>query len=400
MAEFANPYQLSKVLAGVLKALPIKRTIWVQSFFEGTAPTNLDTVNFDQEYGTKNVMGMFAVPTADVDPVKLPMFGHKELKFAYAKEAIDSDDFSQLNTRQIGDPLGQVNILANKAARFARKAALAEQRLENLFEKVGTSIWLYGGYEASSEKFPQMIYDFGRTVITTAAQLKGSEALDLIPSVNLTTSAVTSPWGTTVLPVVATDSGAPSYTAGEKAWTKALVTAGTATPVKDVTKMIQTCNERALAAAVHMSDDAYDVFNFDILTNYKDAASTIVLTTQKVELEVTPILKVIKGLTFRRYWTLSNGQVVPIYTYNGVYHDRTTGAETKYIGSGWVTVIPDMGGLKIHVRIQHPDANWEAMERYLHYWKNGKTGREEWELHTAFLMGHTGIDSVVTWKVA
>ena len=133
---FATPYDRQKILAGVLKALPVKRTVWAQSFFTESPPTNKETVNFDQEYGTKNVIGMFVSPTVDADPVKLGTFGHKELRFAYAKEAIDSDDFDILNSRQIGQDFGNVNVLANKAARFALKSALVEQRIENQFEKV------------------------------------------------------------------------------------------------------------------------------------------------------------------------------------------------------------------------------------------------------------------------
>lgn len=396
---FATPYDRQKILAGVLKALPVKRTNFIQSFFTEMPPTNNDTVNFDQEYGTKNVIGMFVSPTIDADPVKLPTFGHKELRFAYAKEAIDSDDFAQLNSRQIGQQFGQVNIEANKAARFAWKAAKVEERFENLFEKCTAGILLYGGYEAKSEKFPQMIYDFGRTKATLGSELKGANKLSLIPSVNLTAAAVTFPWGGTALPVVATDGGV-SYTQGEKVWTNALVTAGTAHPVEDITLMVQTCNERRTASAIIMSSDVYPVFEFDVNTNYINAAKTEYLVSSTVELVVKPQLETVKGLTFRRMWMFENGTSVPIYTYNGVYNDRDTGVESKYIPNGWVIVIPDSGGIKVHGRILHPDAGWQAMPRYTHYWKNSKTGREEWEVHTSFLFGHTDIDAVVAWKVA
>lgn len=395
--EFLNPYEAKKVLSGVLKAMPIKRPNWVQSFFRDLPPTNKKTVNFDQEYGTKNVMGQFVSPKVDADFVKLPTFGHKELVFSYSKEGIDSDEFDELDVRQLGDELGQVDIAKNKAARFIQKVALAEQRFENLFEYVGTSIWLYGGYVAKSEKHPEFIYNFGRTVATIWSQIKGANALDLIPSVNLTTAAVTAPWGGTLMPVVATNGG--DYTAGEKAWTRALVTAGTSHPVEDLTKMVQTCNERGTASAIHMSDDAYDAFNFDVTTNYKDAATTTIQTIQNVTLDVVPQLKAVKGLTFRRMWTFASGISIPIYTYNGTYNDRTTGTETKYIGSGWVVVIPDSDGVKVHGRIMHPRANWNAMPRWMNYWEHPKTGEEEWEIHTSFIMGHLNIDALVAWKV-
>jgi hypothetical protein len=398
--NFLGPYDTDKILSGVLKAIPVKRPNWFQSFFPEIAPTNKSTINFDQEYATKNVMGMFVSPKADVDPIKLPTFGHKELVFSYSKEAIDSDEFEELNSRQMGDQFGQVDVRKNKAARFIRKVALAEQRFENLFEYVASSIALYGGYKASSEKHPTVIYDFGRTVVTTAAQIHwdSSTKLDLVPSVNLTASAVTSPWGTTALPVIVTDGGA-GYTQGQRTWTKTLVTAGTATPVKDLNLMVQTCNERATVKAIHMSSDAFDVFEFDVVSHYKDAADRTLYVTSPIELIVKPQLEIVKGLTFRRMWVFENGMSVPIYTYNGVYNTRDAGTETKYVGNGWVIVIPDSGGLKIHSRIMHPKANWDAQARWINYWMCDKTGAEEYEIHTNFIIGHTLIDALVAWKV-
>ena len=398
--QFLGPYDTEKVLSGVLKALPIKRPNYMQSFFPEIAPTNKRTLNFDQEYSTKNVMGMFVEPKADVDPIRLPTFGHKELTFAYSKEGIDSDEFEELNSRQIGDQFGQVDVLKNKAARFVRKVMLAEQRFENLFEYVASSLVMYGGYKAASEKHPIVIYDFGRTVATLASQIHwdADTHLRLVPSVNLTENEVDSPWGTVAMPVIATDGGA-GYTQGQRKWTKALVTAGTATPVKDVTLMVQTCNERSTIKSIVMQDDAWDVFSFDVNTNYKDAASKILYVTSPVELIVKPQLAVVNGLTFRQMWTFENGLSVPIYSYNGVYNDRTTGVETKYVGSGWVFALPDTGGLKVHGRIMHPKANWNAQARWLNYWMDDKTGTEEWESHTSFIMGHTIINAVVAWKV-
>lgn len=396
--EFLSPYQAQKFLEGVLPELQPKRTNWAQGFFREVAPVDSTTVNFDKQYGTKNVIGMFVEPKADATPIKLDNFGHVELTFSYAKESIDSDDFDVLNQRQMGQPFGQVDVLANERLRLQRKVALVETRFENLFEYCATSIWMYGGYVAESISHPKTVYNFGRTKATLAAHIVGANAWDLIPSVNLTSSAVTAPWGEVVLPVIATDGGL-SFTQGDKLWSTANVDSGKATPVADVTKMIQTCMERGSPAAIHMSDDAYAVFNYDVNKNFKDAASTIINTLQNVQLEVMPVIKVVKGLTFKRFWTLSNGITVPIYTYNGVYNTRDAGTETKYIGSGWVIVIPDSEGIKIHGRIKHPRAQWQAMPRWVNYWENEKTGIREWEYHTSFILGHTNINALVSWKV-
>jgi len=399
MATFANYNDMGKVLAGVLKALPLERPTWLQSFFTQAVPTNNKTVNFDVEYGAKNVMGQFVSPMEDASPIKLPSYSHKEWSFAYAKEPIDDSSYEELQERQMGDAFGQVDIERNKAQRLTQKITLAEQALEALFEKTAASLILYGGYVATSDYHPTMVYSFERTALTTAAQIKGSDKLRIAPSVNLTASAVTSPWGTTLMPVIATDGGAPSYTQGEKIWTKALVTAGTATPVKDVTLMVQTCNMRTRAGAVHMSDDAYEVFEFDVTSNYADAADKMTGIENSQYLKVTPTLEINKGLTYRRSWNFGNGLILPIYSYNAVYTDRSTGTETPFIGSGWVNVIPASGGIKVHGRIIHPDARYQAMPRYLHSWKDEKYGLVNYEYHTSFLMGHTDIDAVVSWKV-
>jgi hypothetical protein len=394
---FADPYTSQKILSGVLKALndgQPKRPNWLQSFYPAPSTTDRETVNFDQQFATRNVMGMFALPNADVDPVMLPTFGHKELSFSYAKEGFVSDGFEELNSRQLGEQFGQPNILANKALRWNLKAAQVEQRFENLFEKVAAEIMLYGGYGAVSEKYPLYVYDFGRTVGTTAAVF----AQDLIPSVNLTTVAVTAPWNSAqvVLPVVPTS--AP-YTAGEKTWNKTNITAGTATPYKDVLKMVQTADEWDRATAIHMSQDAYEMFNFDIETHFKEAANTETLTLLQIQRDILPRLDTVDSLHFQRTINFGNGRILPIYTYKAVYHDRNTGERKRYIGEGWVNVIPSSGFVKIHGRIMHPKANWMAMPRWMNYWMNPKTGQEEWEFHSSFVMGNLNINGFVTWKV-
>jgi hypothetical protein len=395
---FATPYEANKILAGVLAALnqgQPKRPNWLQGFYPTPQNINARTVNFDQQYATRNVMGKFVSPTVDVDPVALPNYGSAELTFSYSKEGFPSDDLEDLEYRMIGQQFGQVNIQANQAARFLQKAVQVEQRFENLFEKTAAELLLYGGYLASSEKHPAVRYDFNRTKATLYTEITGTTALDLIPSVNLTTSAV-SAFGDTILPVIATGG---SYTAGDKAWSIANVDSGKATPYLDVVKMVQTCNEWDSASAIQMSADAYDIFNYDLNKNYKEAADTTVMTVLSINRDILPRVQVIDGLTFRVMLNVGNGIGIPIYTYRAIYHDRTTGARTRYIGNGWVNVLPASGYLKLHGRILHPSAGWQAMPRWMNHWMDTKTGREEWEWHTNFIMGSTKINSLVSWKV-
>ena len=393
---FLDPYQASKILSGVIPANKVKRPNWLQSYFGNVSTTEKDTVNFDVEFTAKNTMGMFVLPEVDATPITLNEFGTKELRFSYAKEGLNSPDYEEINVRQLGQQFGTLDVMGNEVANIRNKLALSEQRFENLFELVSSQILIYGGYEAASEKHPKIRYSFGRNVITTAAGLTSG---DLIPSVNLTTTAVVAPWDSTqsIMPVLAT---AGSYTSGQKAWSGANITAKTATPVKDLVKMYETAKFRAGTAVCLMSGDAYEAFNLDLITNYKDSSVTTIDVILRSQQDILPRVKDVQGLTYKRSFPLGNGELIDIYVYDAFYHTRSAGTSTKYVPDGFVVLIPPAeNGVKVYGRIKHPRANYAAMPRWINYWEEPKTGKREWEVHTNFLMGHTDIDSVVSWKV-
>ena len=403
--EFLTPYSASKFLEGVEEALPkIRGTLLQDTVVPGFVLRNANTVNIDKEFAIKNTTAMFAEPKADVTPIQLGDFSTKELSFAYIKEGWDDNDpFDALDQRMLGDQFGQVNPQANKVRRLIEKAATAEQRFQNLFEKTLASMVLYGGYEAYSEKHHRVQYDFERNVTTTYAQLSSSTSL--ISSVNLTTSAVTAPWidvstgsAKVVLPVVATSGG---FTAGDKAWTRALVTAGKASPVNDLRRMYETSARWGAVPSYYiMSDDAYDAFAFDVTTNYSKEADLTLRTTAINSLPVQSDVKNIDGLTQRTSWTFTNGVTVPIYTYNAVLNNRTTGVEEAIIGSGWVVGVPSSSyGLKVYGRILHPKAGYYAMPRFINNWSDDKAGTNEYEMHANFLVAHKKINALTAWKV-
>lgn len=398
--EFLSPYAASKYLEGVIEALPkIRGTLLQETVVPGFVLRNARSVNLDEEFAIKNTTAMFASPKADVTPIQLGDFSTKELYFAYAKEGWDdADTLETLDQRQLGDQFGTVNIQANIARRLLEKGVIAEQRMQNLFEKTLANMILYSGYEAYSEKHPRVRYDFGRNVTTTAAQLNSTSSL--ISSVNLTTSAVTAPWDSsvTILPVVATAGG---FTAGDKAWTRALVTAGKATPVADLRRMYETSARWGATPAYYlMSDNAYDAFAFDVTANYSKEADLTLITTARNALPVQVDVMNIDGLTQRTSWTFANGATVPIYTYNAKLNDRTTGVEESIIGSGWVVGIPASSyGLKVYGRISHPKAGYAALPRFINNWMDDKAGINEYEMHTNFLVAHKKINAVTSWKV-
>jgi hypothetical protein len=374
--EFLDPYSASKVLSGVIPANKVKRPNWLQSFFGNVSTTEKDTVNFDVEFTAKNTMGMFVEPNVDVTPIQLNDFGTKQLSFAYAKEGLSSPDYEEINTRQLGQAFGQVDVMANEAADLRGKLAISEQRFENLFELVARDILFYGAYTAESEKHHKVYYNFGRTVVTTETDLNN----DLVPQADLTT--------------INANGGV-----GKRAWGS---TGGTVapTPVADLVQMYETAAFRAGTAAVLMSADAYLAFNADLLANYKDASVSTLDVILRAQQDILPRIKDVQGLTFKRSWPVGNGELIDIYVYDAFYHTRSAGTRTKYVPDGYVVLIPPAdNGIKVYGRIKHPRANYAAMPRWINFWENDKTGKREWEVHTNFLMGHVDIDSVVAWKV-
>ncbi len=371
--EFMSPYSTARMLSGVIPANQTVRPNWLQTFFTDVRTSEDKTINFDTEFATKNVMGMNVSPDVDVTPIMLPNYGHKELSFSYAKEGLNSPDYEEISTRRLGDAIGSVNVAANEVANIKDKLALAEQRFENLFELNASNIIFTGGHTAVSEKHPKVIYDFGRTTITTQTAF----ATGYVPEVNLVNVDVDG-------------SGA-----GARRWNQ-----GAGTPVKDLITMVNTANRRAGISAVVMSGDAYDLFEADIVANYKDAATLTLSVQNRIELKVLPTVEEFQSLNYQRSYPVGNGRFVDIYTYDAVYHTRDTGVETKYVPNGYVACLPNPNlGLKVYGRIMHPKAKYAAMPRWLNFWENQKTGKREWEHHTNYIMGHKDINSVVSWKV-
>ena len=406
-AAFLSPYQLGKVLSGVIPANQVKRPLWFSKFFGRVEASTFPTVNFDLEYIQKNIMGTFVEPNADTMPILLPDFGTQEMRFAYAKEGLNSPDYEEIIQRRIGQQFGTADVLGNEAWQLQQKLGLAEQRFENLFEKISRDILFYGGYSAKSEQHRDIKYDFNRTVASTYGDLLG----DLVPAANLTTSAVYKPWDqvNVYMPVIPTSG---TYTAGQKAWTTANIQAGTATPVKDLIKAYETAKFRSGTDACVISADAYTAFNLDVETNYASAADTTIATLLATQRDILPRTKDVQGLTFKRSWTVGVGEFVDIYIYDGLYQSRESSYKddgstsvlantaVKYTPDGWMVLIPSAdNGVKIYGRIQHPRAQYSPMPRWLNYWENPKTGKKEWEYHTSPVMGHTEINSVVAWKV-
>lgn len=373
MAEFLTPYQMGKMLDGVIPANRIARPNFLQTWFARVEYKASETVNFDKEFQAKNTVAMYVAPTVDAPIMQLQGFGTQELRFAYVKEGLTSPDWEEINQRSLGSDFGNVDVMANWVANIRKKLAYTEFNFENLFELNAANILLTGKHTATSALHPAVLYDFNRTIVTTGAEF----AKGYVPEVNLTTLT---PTGGAI---------------GSRAWS---VAGGT--PYKDLIVACNTVRRRNNVTAVILSPNAWDALEKDITTNYASAANLTLAVDNRINLHVLPVVEKYQDLNFRRTLNLGDGTMVDIFTYGAIYHDRQTGVETNYIGDGKMLVLPSKeSGIKVYGRIMHPDAGFAPLPRYVNTWKDIKSGKQESEIHMNYLMGHTDINSVVCWTV-
>lgn len=374
-ADFMSPYDVGKYLDGVIPGNKDIRQNWLQSHFGNRDTTELTSINLDREFDQGNIMGQYVHPKAKAGQIELPDFGTSELRFAYWKEALQSDDFITLNQRQMGDQFGQVDVLANDARRLDQKLGLALGTKENLMELAARDILIYGKHTATSTKHAPVVWDFNRTVITSDADyLKG-----YIPEVDLTT--------------LNGNGGV-----GKRAWGATGGTTGP-TPYKDLVKMVQTANRRQGVEVVWMSEDAADALEVDINSNYKDAATLTLAVEQRISMHVLPIYKKYQTLNYRRTVMIGQ-QSIDIFTYGAVYKDRVDGTKKSFEVPGRVVCIPPSNNQIVRYgRIMHRKANWTAMPIWVNVTTDSETGEIEQTLQSNFVLAPLDIDSVVSWKV-
>lgn len=374
-AEFMSPYDVSKYLSGVIPGNVDVRQNWLQSFFGNRDTTEAPTINLDREFDQANVMGMYVHPKAKAGQIELPDYGTTELRPAYWKEAIQSDDFITLNQRQMGDQFGQIDVLANDARRLNQKLGLALGTKENLMELAARDLLVYGTHTATSPKHASVVWNMGRTVMTTDAQYVAG----YVPEIDLTT--------------LNGNGGV-----GKRAWGS---TGGTAapTPYKDLVKMVQTANRRRGVAAIWMAEDAYDALEVDINANYKDAATLTLAVENRITLNVLPKYTQYQTLNYRRTLMIGNNSV-DIFSYGAVYKDRIDGTKKAFEIPGRVVCIPPAENqiVRYH-RIMHRKANWQAMPVWVNVTTDSETGEIEQTLQSNFVMACLDIDSVVSWAV-
>lgn len=406
-----TPYQSGlPSLDGALVANPLPRPLAMSQFIGQEVVTMKDRVNIDYEFGATNLIARFVAPTVDAAKFAHQNFGTKEMRFAYSKAAVESPDLSEISQRMFGQPFGvEQNYQANYDMILAKDMERANKSIENLEELCATHLLVYGSYTTAisgdNAQHPLVEFDWGRTTLenpsatTPAARNATRDSVynDFVPEVDLTLLKANT---TTDVP------GGLSWdaTRGDTLAALTAENAPTATvdPVEQVRRMVQNCQYRAgSCSAVVMSDDAWRWYKAAFASaKYADLRDLMKTAQPKIDPMILEKLHNFQGWYIRGYVLEDTGWTIPIFGYSGTYDNIDTGTRTKYFPDGYVVALPSPSyGKRIYGRIMHPKAAWLPAKRWVNMWDDTKTGYTEWELHSSFLIGHTDIDTVISWKV-
>lgn len=374
---FLDHQSVGKILTGVIEADTTPKSTFFQSAFGNVSSTSKSTVNFDVQFGVKNVAAMHVHPDVDAPLIRLQGYGHQELGFSYLKEGLAGADFTELNARQIGQEFGaDQDIMANYVRNLQEKLTISEQRFSNRFELNAVSLLVTATYSAESAYHPKVYYDYGRTKVTTdVGYLKG-----FAPEIDLTT--------------LNGNGGV-----GKRAWDS---TGGTKapTPVVDFIKAAKTAKRKGKIRMCVMSEDVWPLFEQDLRDNYADTWDLTKNVTDRTAMRITPEVDKYQDLNFRMAFDIGGGQTVDIYTNGAVINNRATGIEEDIMPAGYMLMLPTPDhGYKVYGRIMHLKAGYRPAARFINTWEDAKSGKQESEVHSNYLMGIPDADRFVSWKV-
>lgn len=409
LTTFQTPYGAGKNIEGYIKGNVQKRPLLFKQSFNDINTTWRDTVNYDIEFNKRNLMGQFVDPEADTYRVQLPNFGTKELSFAYSKEHVGSPNYQEINQRMLAQQpntvsLDRATLARNVASNMQQQFALAYERFENLYELSRANILVHGTFSTTladqKGQHKEVKWDMERTkysfsaASTQAARDANKLAIfnELVPEADLTSIKANT----------ASDvAGGMSWDSKDSTNSNAAVTPAIAvSPVKHVNRMLDVAAYRSGTDYIVMGNDAWSWYLNDVNTTYKEQAQNTFDRTQPlVMLDLYPHPQEIEGLTLQGF-VIYGGSKIPTYTYNGMYHDRSTGAKTRFMPEGYVLLVPpsQYGAIRFG-KIMHYGAMWAAQQFWINSWKGEKSKIEEYEIHTNFAVYHTEINSAISWKV-
>lgn len=408
-----DQYQQAKTIDSYIAGRKVKRPLAFSQHFGDEGTTFGDIVSVDIEANEQNLMGQYVDPDATIHRVQLPGIGNMDLSFAYSKEYVGSPNYEEIAQRSLMQnpgsfTLDKATLARNYASNMREQMSLAYKRVENLHELSRANILLYGKHSTSGltsgGKHRQVNWDLGRTVLTNPgtnnqtardaayATVMGVDA-ELVPEVDLTTL-----WANTTTAVpggLSWDSYNP--TAAATIATADIV--NTVDPVIHLNRMLTIANERAGTEAIYMANDAFSWFIETLNVKYADGASRFVNTNENFVLQLMPKVQEQEGLTLKLVWNGPQGPI-PIYIYNGTYIDRESGVKKKYFPNGYVLLVPpaQYGSVR-YGKIKNLKAMFNAQKFWVNTWVDERSGAENWELHTNFVVYHTDINSAVSWKV-
>ena len=325
---------LNNKVAGVIDSFKTSKELttqtWATSLFGRNQPLDAPMLFLDVLQAEKMYKANPAMPYAKTvgwEATQNPTHGYLPVAW---KEGLTGITISEATT------LGRVpGSLQNdpgfwKSTRWGSSLLKATNAIKLGIEEQAIKTLFYGAYTATSANFPARPYDFGKTELTTEAQLTAAQANHTALNVNLKT--------------LNANGGV-----GKRCWDTTAGTVTTRNPVQDLKYQYEAyrrANNRD-DAIILMSEDTYAAFEAYIQANkdlYSDLFTANITTLEQKNIEDA---RQYQGLSLRRYLPFTFGGLsisaqLPIYTYRSLYH-AIDGTVTNMVPNGYCVILPPAG---------------------------------------------------------
>ncbi len=387
MARFLTPYDLDEIY-GVLSDGTYPVPVELRSNFSSQINFTTETIDLDKVSPDLRI-GIYVAPDVLAKPTVGRGYQTKVFYPGYWKDKA-TVDFRNIRKRRVGQSFSTPTSPAGRIAEeLGYLMRIMEDKRDRLLEWQAAQILLYGAYTISSELHPAVLVDlepYIATHLTSQAQstatVPAAQGVSLDSNranrANISGTNVTNPTTGQVIPTLGTN----------RAWG-----AASNTPVADLQSMLNASIEPI--AKIYMSDDAFAKLALDPLFD------TIVSPTYglmaQFALQLVPTQESREGLKLRGFVG-----TIPIWTYNAMYQATTDASTTltKFIGSGWVVMVPAATfGVQCFGAIQHGGADFASIDLFWNSWMEEESGKPWLQGQSAPLFLHTKINSTVAWKV-
>lgn len=378
-----SPDQVELQIAPLIqRGTTLPKTRFLQSFFGDVNTTEDLSIAMDIEANRRNMVAEWVHPEGVPNEYKLPRSGFREYGFGYIKTMV-TNNLSPNFARRLGELIGKGGD-PNRLDEFQEQQMIALDSRFNRFELTARDLIFNGTYTAEGEKHPAIKFDFPKVTAATSAQYQGNSAIA---------------WSKVDLTTLNHNGGV-----GKAVWSDSGNNSGT--KIVDVLTDLSIWHKHFRDrhdgwASLIMSSNTFATFENNIQTVRADAKdlTKYVLAEDRIYAQFQPKLIPFKAVGLMRVVTI-NGVQVPIYVYDGVYTDVTTGIETKFVPDGYVIGMPDSSNQVIRYgRIMHYLAQWKAMPLWVQEYREPRTGAYEQTFHTSIFMGVKNPDAIMVCKV-